>query len=584
MKQFDNVRAHKPEGIEDRKAHIVGGGIAGLATAVFLIDDCYVPGENVTIYDQLPVMGGSMDGVKVGDGQYLCRGERELEPYMECLWYLGSKVGSLYTPGRTVTEETVDVNKADRIDAKARVLWHQGEVWPGITDFKMSPALAQKMAQMLATPEENLDGVTIEEFFGPTFEEFRANPTWQCFHTMLAFKDYHSMIEMKRYMIRFIQFQPRMERLDGILHTKYNEFDSLIDPILHWLRDRNVTFVNEATVTDLVMDPACTVVTSIEATIAGEKRSIAVAPSDMVISTLGSMTQNSTYGDNTHPAQMNPSSEKGFFSVWEKLATRDAKFGHPEKFVSTPDKSKWMSALVTVKGYKQFCAGIREKYGYPADSVTGAISIMDSGWDISLVLYDKYFAEQADDEDILWFDGLYGERCGDYVKKPMAECTGEEVMQELLYHLGMLDCYDELMAHCYVSLSMMPYITSQFMPRNSKGDRPRVIPEGSKNYAFVGQYVELDGDVVFTVETSVRTAMMAAYGLTGIDRKVLPLYQGQYDVRWLVMCAKKMLGTDKITTKDLPPMNPLTLKKDLAGLLDVVNATPELEWDSDTLY
>lgn len=41
--------------------------------------------------------------------------------------------------------------------------------------------------------------------------------------------------------------------------------------------------------------------------------------------------------------------------------------------------------------------------------------------------------------------------------------------------------------------------------------RSRVIPEGNRNYAFVGQYVELDGDVMFTVETSVRTAMMAAY-------------------------------------------------------------------------
>ena len=221
--------------------------------------------------------------------------------------------------------------------------------------------------------------------------------------------------------------------------------------------------------------------------------------------------------------------------------------------------------MVTIKGYKQFCAKFREKYGYPKDCVTGAMSIMDSAWDISFVLYDKYYPNQAEDEDILWFDGLYGERIGDYVKKPMADCTGEEVMQEFLYHLGLLDEYDELMKHTYVSLTMMPYITSQFMPRNSKGDRPHVIPEGSKNYAFVGQYVELDSDVVFTVETSVRTAMMAAYGLTGIDRKVLPLYQGQYDIRWLTMCMKKMLMTDEIKFSDLPPINPLTVKKDIQG-------------------
>lgn len=584
MKQFDNIRAHKPEGIEDRKAYIVGGGIAGLAAAVFLIDDCYVPGENVTVYDQLPVMGGSMDGVKIGEGKYLCRGERELEPYMECLWYLCNKIPSLYTEGRTVTEETVDVNKADRIDSKARIIYKQGQVWEGINRFKMSPKLTKKMMDMIAMPEEEMNGMTIEEYFGDTFEEYKKNPTWQCFHTMLAFKDYHSMIEMKRYMIRFIQFQPRMERLDGILHTKYNEFDSIIDPLLHWLRAKGVRFVNETVVTDLMMDEACSVVTEIIGISAGKPLSVPVRENDIVISTLGSMTQNSTYGDNTHPVVINDAPQKGFFSVWEKLAQRDEKFGHPEKFTTSIDKTMWMSAFITVKGYKQFFAAIREKYRYPEDSHTGAISVMDSSWDISFALYNKYFAEQADDEDILWLDGLWGERCGDYIKKPMAECTGEEVLQEFLYHLGMLDQYDELIKHTYISLAMMPYITSQFMPRNSIGDRPRVIPEGSRNYAFIGQYVELDGDVVFTVETSVRTAMMAAYGLTGIDRKVLPLYQGQYDIRWLVMCMKKMLETDEITLKDLPEINPFTINRDIQRVLDFLNNVPSISWDDDTLY
>lgn len=584
MKEFDNVRAHKPEGIEDRKAYIIGGGVAGLATAVFLIDDCYVPGENVTIYDQLDVMGGSMDACKIGEGQYTCRGERELEPYMECFWYLGNKIPSLYTPGRTITEETVDVNKADRIYARARILHKQGQVWDGINNFKMSPKLSKKMQEMLSTPEEELNGLTIEEFFGDTFEEFKKNPTWQCFHTMLAFKDYHSMIEMKRYMIRFIQFQPGMEVLDGQIHTKYNEFDSYVAPILHWLRDKGVNFVNHATITDLKMNNDFSCVTEIVINKDNKEETISVRENDMVISTLASMTQNSTHGDNTHPVTTNLSTEKGFFSVWEKLAQRDARFGHPEKFDTSVDKTKWMSAFVCVKGYKEFFAKIREKYGYPKDSVTGAISIMDSSWDISFILYDKYFANQADDEDFMWFDGLWGENIGDYVKKPMAECTGEEVMQEFLYHLGMLDEYDEVIKHSYVSLTMMPFITSQFMPRNSKGDRPRVIPEGSKNYAFIGQYVELDGDVVFTVETSVRTAMMAAYGLTGIDRKVKPLYKGQYDVRWLVMCAKKMMGTDEITVKDLPEINPLTIKKDIQGLLDTINATPTLNWDDPDMY
>lgn len=584
MKQYDNVRAREPEGIGNREAYIIGGGIAGLASAVFLIDDCYVPAENITIYDELSVFGGSMDGVKIGPGQYRCRGERELEPYMECLWYLCNKIPSIYTEGRTITEETVDVNKADRVDSKARVLARQGEIWDGITKFKMSPKLSQKTRDMLVMPEEKMNGMSIEEFFGDTFEEFKNNPTWECFHTMLAFKDYHSMIEMKRYMIRFIQFQPRMERLDGILHTKYNEFDSLIDPILHWLQSKGVNFVRDTTVTDLVMDPDLAEVREIVGTSAGAPLRVKVRENDMVISTLGSMTQNSSFGDNTRTVVTNRQSQKGFFSVWEKLAARDAKFGHPEKFVENIDKTQWMSALVTVKGMKQFVATIREKYGYPKDSTTGCVSVMDSSWDISVVFYDKYFAQQEDDEDVFFLYGLWGEREGDYIKKPMRECSGEEVLQEFLYHFSMLDWYPKLIRHTYVSLSMMPYITSQFMPRDSKGDRPLVRPLGSKNYAFIGQYVELEGDVVFTVETSVRTAMMAAYSLTGIDRKVLPLYQGQYDIRWLVMCVKKMLETDEIKFSDLPPVNPLTMKKDARGILDFVNSIPDISWDSDQLY
>ena len=90
--------------------------------------------------------------------------------------------------------------------------------------------------------------------------------------------------------------------------------------------------------------------------------------------------------------------------------------------------------------------------------------------------------------------------------------------------------------------------------------------------------------MVFTVKTSVRTAMMAAYGLTGIDRKVLPLYQGQYDIRWLVMCAKKMKNTDTLKFSNLPPMNPLTMKKDIQGVLDFLNSVPDINWDDKQLY
>jgi len=102
-----------------------------------------------------------------------------------------------------------------------------------------------------------------------------------------------------------------------------------------------------------------------------------------------------------------------------------------------------------------------------------------------------------------------------------------------------------------VSTSMMPYITSQFMPRKIS-DRPKVIPDGCVNLAFIGQFVELPGDVVFTVETSVRTAMMAAWGLTGLEKPMIPMHQPVNDLRVLAACMKATLNVDETSLANLP--------------------------------
>ncbi|MFN8531540.1 MAG: oleate hydratase [Anaerolineae bacterium] len=111
MRQYDQVNARKPANIERRRAYIVGGGIAGLAAAAFLVDDGYMPAANVTIFEQRHQNGGSMDASGNPVDGYVSRGERELEPWMECLWYLFSKVPSLEDPNRTVLDETRECNE-----------------------------------------------------------------------------------------------------------------------------------------------------------------------------------------------------------------------------------------------------------------------------------------------------------------------------------------------------------------------------------------------------------------------------------------------------------------------------------------
>ena len=56
-----------------------------------------------------------------------------------------------------------------------------------------------------------------------------------------------------------------------------------------------------------------------------------------------------------------------------------------------------------------------------------------------------------------------------------------------------------------------------------------MIPQGSKNFAFLGQFVEIEDDVVFTVEYSVRGAMLAIYAFFGVEREIPDLYNGLLD-------------------------------------------------------
>lgn len=570
-----SYHAPKPEGIEKRKAYIIGGGIAGLATAAFLVDDAGMPGENITILEKRDAAGGCC-GVFGGEekSEYAYPGERELEPYMECLWYLCSKIPSLDTPGRTILDETVDVNRELPIHSECRIIQNQGHIRQGVHDYKMGPEATEKLNRFVTEPEEVLENITIEDYFGKD-SEFFDSAMWWCFHPMLAFKPYHSALEAKRYLARF-GMANRIDYLEGILHTKRNEYDSIIKPISVWLEQKGVKVQYETAVYDVELTTDCNTATGIRAKVKGADTLIPVAPQDYVFVTNGSLVANLKFGDNKRIAETNrDTSDLGLFNIWQNLAKKHPKFGRPEKFLGQIDKTKWMSFFITVKDYPEFFDRLERMTGSKRGT-GGCITVKDSGWNISFFVYDRdYFAKQREnDEDVAWGDGLFGERPGNYIKKPMAECTGDEIMLELLYHFNMLDIKDEVLAHTYISTCMMPYITSQFMPR-ANTDRPRVVPEGCTNLAFIGQFVEVPGDVVFTIETSVRTPLEAVYQLTGLEKDIIEVYPAQYDVRFFLERIKKFSGIEgAITEKDLPKVNPLKLNEMKIALLKQINEIP----------
>ena len=535
--------------IQRNNAYLIGGGVGSLSAAAYLIRDAHMAGKNIHILEQLEIAGGSMDGGGSAEAGYTARGGREIEVHFECFKDLFATIPSLKDPDKSVLDEFRELNLEEPIESHCRIVSHQGKK-EDFSNLGLSKENAMELARLHMLTEEKLGATTIEEFFSPSF--FETN-FWFFWATMFAFEKWHSVLEVKRYEERFMHMIGGMNRLKGILHTEYNQYDSLILPLVTWLKKNDVNFDMGCRVTDIDFDfsenqKTATVIHYIKG---GKEAVIDVKKDDMVLFTNGSMTANTTIGDLDHPALLNRSEDKGSFSVWEKLAKKSPDFGHPEKFCTDIDKSKYLSFTVTLKDdeivFPYLLELTEDKPG-----MGGLVTIKDSSWFMSWVIpKDPHFIDQPKNVKVIWAYALNLDVKGDYIHKTMSESTGREMFEELLYHMGLKDRIPEVLDHTVnVIPTMMPYITSQFMPRVA-GDRPDVVPAGSKNFAFVGQYTEIPHDCVFTVEYSLRGAMTAVYTLMGLHKEVIPVYPSQYDIRVLANTAKTCLNLDKIPLQNL---------------------------------
>lgn len=541
MGNYQNINTLKPENIANKKAYLVGAGIGSLAAAAYLIRDGHMDGRNITILEETSLTGGAMDGAGNAKDGYIIRGGREMEEHYECCWDLYSQIPSIETPTRTVLDEFRELNNMDPNFSTCRVIEKCGQK----VDFStlgLDDCHVKQLTKLFLATEEDLGTTTVEEFFDPSYLN---TDMWLYWRSMFAFENWHSVVEMKRYMERFMHLLPGMSSLSGIMFSKYNQFDSMILPLIKWLESKNVVFEHGTQVKDLDIniDGPKKTVTAIHLTRNGKDDIIYTTENDLVFVTNGSMTENSTLGSMDKAPVLN-GEEGGCWSLWRNIAKKHPSFGKPEVFCNDIDKTKWESFTITCTDSK--IADILKKLTgrdpYSGKVVTGGIiTIKDSNWLLSVTCNRQpHFINQPKNVLALWAYGLFPDNVGDFVKKKMSDCTGEELVTELLYHLGVKEEeMGEIIKTVKVIPCMMPYITSQFMPR-VKGDRPDVVPEGSTNLAFLGQFAEIPGDCVFTVEYSVRSAIMAVYTLLKLEKNVPEIYPSKYDIR-VVAAATKTL-------------------------------------------
>ncbi|WP_042338991.1 oleate hydratase [Paraburkholderia ferrariae] len=538
------ARPRKPAGIEEKTAWFIGSGLASLAGAAFLIRDGHMPGSRITILERLSLPGGALDGIKEPEKGFVIRGGREMEEHFECLWDLFRSIPSLEIEGASVLDEFYWLNKDDPSYSLQRATANRGEDAHTDDLFTLDTRAQADVVKLFLSTCEEMENKRIDEVFSQDF--FDSN-FWLYWRTMFAFESWHSALEMKLYLHRFIHHIGGLPNFSTLKFTRYNQYESLVLPLVRWLQDQGVHFQFGTEVIDVDFDlaPGCKAATYIHWKRDGVPGGVALGRNDLAFITIGSLTENSDCGDHRTPAKLLDGPAPAW-DLWRRIARKDPAFGRPDVFGAHIPETKWESATITTLDERipRYIQKIAKRDPHSGGVVTGGIvTVKDSAWLLSwTVSRQPHFKNQPKDRVVAWFYGLFVERPGDFVKKPLQACTGEEITQEWLYHLGVPpEDIPELAATGAKTVPvMMPYVTAFFMPRQ-RGDRPDVVPQGAMNFAFIGQFAEShQRDCIFTTEYSVRTPMEAVYTLLGIERGVPEVFASTFDIRTLLEAVSRL--------------------------------------------
>ena len=567
------ARPKKPAGVDNKSAYIIGSGLAALTAACYLVRDGQMKGEHVHILEKEQLAGGACDGWKYEDVGYVMRGGREMDNHFEVMWDLFHSIPSIETEGVSVLDEYYWLNKEDPNYSLCRATVNRGEDAHTDGKFDISDKGAMEIMKLFFTPEEDLQDKKITDFFD---DEVLNSNFWLYWRTMFAFENWHSALEMKRYIQRYIHHIGGLPDFKALRFTKYNQYESMILPMIKYLESFGVQFHFGVKVVNVQFDcrPERKLATRIDVIRDGQEESIDLTENDLVFITNGGCVENSTMGSQNKPAEFRPEIKAGGgWDMWRKIAAQDPAFGNPDKFCGNPELCNWMSATVETLDQRiiPYIKKICKRDPFTGKVVTGGIvTVKDSSWLLSWTINRQpQFREQPKDHCLVWVYALFSDKLGDYIKKPMRECTGKEICMEWLYHLGVPENEIEDMAEHSANTVpvMMPYIDAFFMPRAIE-DRPKVVPDGAVNFAFLGQFAELPRDTIFTTEYSMRTGMEAVYTLLNVDRGVPEVWGSVFDIRALLDATVKLRDGKKATDMKMNLAQELVVKKLLGKIKD----------------
>ena len=553
------ARPEKPEGVDKKSAYIIGTGLAGLSAAFYLVRDGRMKGEHIHLLEKLDLAGGSCDGRKDITKGFYMRGGREMDNHFECMWDMFRSVPSIETPYVSVLDEYYWLNKHDPNYSLCRATINCGKDAHTDKLFKLDRESAMALSKLFLTPEKTLENKKISDVLP---ESFWKTNFWLYWQTMFAFQKWSSALEMKRYLCRYVHHIDGLPDFSALRFTKYNQYESMILPLIKYLKNNGVKIDYGIDVKNVIFKSKQNkkVATKIVYENDGETKEIDLTEDDLVFITNGCCTDTSCYGDQDNAPDLSiiKNGKGESWDLWKNIASQasNGEFGNPDKFCNHVDKTNWMSATIEVSDDDIIKHIINICKRDPRDgkvTTGGIVTVKDSmeNWYLSWTINRQpQFKSQNKNSVLVWLYALNTNKSGNFVKKPIKECTGKEVCEEWLYHIGLpineIEKYADI---CNTTTCYMPYINAFFQPRKEK-DRPLVVPKNSVNFAFVGQFAETPRDTIFTTEYSIRTGMEAVYTLLKVDRAVPEVWGSKYDVRELLKAC--YYAVDKKTVDELP--------------------------------
>ncbi|KRL83637.1 oleate hydratase [Ligilactobacillus apodemi] len=558
------------------KAVMIGAGIANMAAAVYLIQEGHWKGEDITFYAL--DLHGANDGAAASVAAeqywnknhpmentkgYVARGGRMLNyrTYVDLMDLL-DRIPSVTEPGMTAAEDTRDFDRHHRTYDKARLM--QGG--KGIIDGhklglnNLDRMLLSRLVMMPDEKEQELDNVSIAEYFKDDPHMFQTN-FWYMWETTFAFRVESSAQELRRYMHQMIYEFSQIEHLVGVNRTRYNQFESIMLPLIKYLEGQGCKFIMNSRVQafdfkDTAMQDEITV-TGLEIldTKTNELKHVDIDEDTAVFFTNGSITDSASLGDFNTPAPENMDYGAAS-SLWKQATEHFYNLGNPDKFFADRKASEWVSFTLTTKDHLLLNEIARITTQVPGNALNSFLStepITPLGHEdvnMSIVVHHQpHFTTQKPNETVLWGYFLYPRRHGEFVDKPYIEMTGKEMTQELIGQLAKVDpgpvnirekeaAIMDSVINCIPVY--MPYASALFNNR-AKSDRPEVIPEHSTNLAFTGEFVEQPYQMVFTEQSAVRSGEVAAFHFAGVpESKLVKNPRFDKDPRVLLRAAKRM--------------------------------------------